>query len=340
MNGPEVIAGMLLGNSRHMRDLREKVARVAVVPEPVLVQGATGTGKELVVTSLHLLSRRAGKLVTVNTPAIPETTFEATLFGHTKGAFTGAQSDLPGMFGEARGGTLFLDEIGAFPLSLQPKLLRASETMCYRPVGGREDAQGDFRLVSAANEDLEVLVERGGFRPDLLERIGAVRIDVPELRDHIEDVPILVEHFVAQAVVEGYPAFSFSADAVERLMEFEWPRNVRQLKNVVRRAALLGSSSVSPNQVARLLGDTTRGVNGNGADDPDRMRLEALLDESSWDVAAVARGLGMGRSTLYRTLRALGIKRPPHVRRRLGSVPAPKNGNGKSREFPGNPGTE
>ena len=195
----DCMSTLLIGDSLPMRQLRALIARVATSTLSVLIEGETGSGKELVARALHEMSGRSGALVALNVCAVPDSMFEATMFGHVKGAFTGALRDSAGYLTEAHRGTLFLDEVSGLSLTNQVKLLRAIETKEFRPVGARSDQRSDFRLIAASNEDMVHLVEGGQFRRDLAHRLGGIKLTVPPLRDRLEDVPILAAHFAAQA---------------------------------------------------------------------------------------------------------------------------------------------
>ena len=206
--------------------------KIAPLSLPVLLQGPTGSGKELVARALHAGSGRSGRFVAFNVCAIAETMFEDALFGHVRGAFSGAVMDAPGYLREADRGSLFLDEIGALSLAAQPKLLRAIELKEFRPVGARDDRRSDFRVIAATNERISRLVELDRFRVDLAHRLSAVIIDVPSLSQRVDDIPLLVEHF-ACSVRPALAVSPFSVAAVQRLQSQEWSGNVRELRAVV-----------------------------------------------------------------------------------------------------------
>ncbi len=236
----------IVGESRALRDLLTFVDRVADADAPVLITGETGTGKGVIARALHARGRRLSQpFVTVNCAAVPEALLESELFGHVRGAFTGATRDRPGLFVEAHGGVLFLDEIGEMSPSLQAKLLHALERRLIRPVGGAE-REVDVRTIAATHQDLEARVAAGTFRADLLYRLDVVRLHVPPLRERAEDVPSLVEHFLAAArrrnpgsVVRG-----FTAAALQGLATHPWPGNVRELAHLVERVVLLADKEL------------------------------------------------------------------------------------------------
>jgi len=303
------IAQHLIGESAPMRHLRSLISRVAGSTIPVLVEGETGAGKELVARALHQSSGRRGDLIAFNVCAIADTMFEDALFGHVRGAYTGAVQNSAGYLAEANGGTLFLDEIGGLPLASQAKLLRAIETKEFRPVGARADQRSDFRLIAASNEDMTRLVERGQFRRDLAHRLGAMRVAVPPLRERLEDVPILAAHFAAHAKSGHATDTVLGIDVIRALQAHSWPGNVRELRHVVEASIALSSGMVREEDVSALI---QRDVSG-----PTQMRLAHQgrdlldqLDRCAWDVNEVASELGVHRTTVYRRLRRLGISEP------------------------------
>jgi DNA-binding NtrC family response regulator len=246
------VDALLLGESCVMRRLRADVVRAARTRLPVLIQGPTGAGKEVVAQALHRASGRRGALVAFNVCAVADTLFEPAVFGSVRGAFTGATTDTPGFLAEAHGGTVFLDEIGGLPLSSQAKLLRAVETQTFRPVGARADRRSDFRVVSATNEEVEALVDAGRFRADLAERLAGIVVHVPPLAAHPGDIPTLVRHFAAR--LEGAQVRAFTDGALDVLATYAWPRNVRELKHAVERAlAWTAEDVVDADVVAAVL---------------------------------------------------------------------------------------
>jgi two-component system response regulator HydG len=235
-------ASNIVGHSAGIQAVRERIARVADAPAPVIVLGETGTGKTLVARALHADSRRRdGSFVSVNCAALPEALLESELFGHLKGSFTGAIGDRPGLFAEADGGSLFLDEIADMTLALQAKLLDVLESGSVRSVGSTKPRQVDVRIIAATHRDLRGAVREGKFREDLMYRLDVVSIVLPALRDRSEDIPELLEYFLAKAR-EKYPATPvrrFSPDAIEALRRYRWPGNVRELSHAVEKITLL-----------------------------------------------------------------------------------------------------
>ena len=230
----------LVGRSPAMQDIYRMLARMMQTDLTVMISGESGTGKELVARALHEYGRRRnGPFVAINMAAIPRDLIESELFGHEKGAFTGAQNRSTGRFEQAEGGTLFLDEIGDMPMEAQTRLLRVLQQGEYTTVGGRTPIRTDVRIVAATNKDLLALIEQGLFREDLYYRLNVVPIRLPPLRERASDVPDLARHFLAQAEKSGLPRKSFQPDALARLQAYSWPGNIRELENMVRRLVAL-----------------------------------------------------------------------------------------------------
>jgi two-component system response regulator HydG len=237
----------ILGGSAGMRNVREIVGRVASVPAPVLILGETGTGKSLVAQAIHAESQRASRpLVVVNCAALPEALLESELFGYLKGAFTGATTNRPGLFREADGGTLFLDEIGEMAAGLQAKLLHVIEQGTIRPVGSTKEKEVDVRIIAATHRNLHEAARGGDFRADLLYRLDVLSINMPALRERREDLPELIAHFLAQSR-DKYPSTvveKLSREALDCLLSYGWPGNLRELGHVLEKVVLLGRSPV------------------------------------------------------------------------------------------------
>src|SRR2546425_1300956 len=254
----------LVGTSPAIRDVFDTLVRVAPSNSSVLIQGESGTGKELVAQAVHRLSRRAlGPLVAVNCAAIPEQLLESELFGHVKGAFTGASQARQGRFKLADGGTIFLDEIGEMPLALQGKLLRVLQERAIEPVGGSKPEPVDFRVIAATNKDLERQIEKGSFRGDLYYRLNVVPLVLPPLRERAGDVPLLAGHFLAPHNLDKEKPLRFSGAAIEALERHSWPGNVRELENLVERLAVLKSEGEI--EVSDLPGPIRNARTGAGA---------------------------------------------------------------------------
>ncbi|MCC6890311.1 MAG: nitrogen regulation protein NR(I) [Hyphomicrobiales bacterium] len=240
-NKPEELDAIpLVGRSPAMQEIYRVLAKLMQTDLTVMISGESGTGKELVARALHDYGkRRGGPFVAINMAAIPRDLIESELFGHEKGAFTGANSRSAGRFEQAEGGTLFLDEIGDMPMEAQTRLLRVLQQGEYTTVGGRTPIKTDVRIVAATNKDLRILIAQGLFREDLFFRLNVVPLRLPPLRERSEDVPDLMRHFLAQAEREGLPAKRLDAEAIERLKRYRWPGNVRELENLARRMAAL-----------------------------------------------------------------------------------------------------
>ena len=237
---PETDEIPLVGRSAAMQDIYRVLARLMQTDLTVMISGESGTGKELVARALHDYGkRRSGPFVAINMAAIPRDLIEAELFGHEKGAFTGAQARSSGRFEQAEGGTLFLDEIGDMPMEAQTRLLRVLQQGEYTTVGGRTAIKTDVRIVAATNKDLRLLIQQGLFREDLFFRLNVVPIRLPPLRERSEDVPDLTRHFFTLAAREGLPPKQIDNAALDRLKRYRWPGNIRELENLIRRLAAL-----------------------------------------------------------------------------------------------------
>jgi DNA-binding NtrC family response regulator len=301
------MSASLIGDSLPMRQLRALIGRVATSTLPVLIEGETGSGKELVARALHEASGRTGPMVSLNVCALTDTIFESSIFGHVRGAFTGAIRDSAGYLTEAHRGTLFMDEVSGLSLANQVKLLRAVETKEFRPVGGRTDHRSDFRLIAASNEGVSALVASGRFRRDLAHRLNGLRLVVPPLRDRMEDVALLVAHFARLAVGAGSTEVVVREPAMRVLTSYSWPGNVRERRHIVEAAITLSCGSVEEDDVTALLTveaepDAKQGRRSYG----DR-ELIAHLDHCAWDVNEAARALGVHRATIYRRLQRLKV---------------------------------
>jgi len=295
----------IAGSAPQMLEVYKTVARVAPGRTNILILGESGTGKELVARALHLQSPRAERrFVPVNVSAIPEGLLESELFGHVRGAFTGATATRRGLFDEAHDGTLFLDEIGDLSLPLQAKLLRAIQEHRIKPVGGNEDHEVDVRLVAATHRNLEEMVRLGQFREDLYYRLNVIAIQLPPLRDRPGDIPILIDHFLAKYEHEtGQHAPTFSTEALRQLQSYPWPGNVRELENVVERALLLSTHGViTPESLpARLHGKPLLEPGGFVPLDTmiDRY-VQQVLEHTGGNMTRAAQILGISRRTLHR----------------------------------------
>ncbi len=296
----------LIAESKAMKPVLEIIERVGPSDANVLIVGAHGTGKEVVARWLHAVSDRADQpLVAVNAGGFSEGVFESELFGHVKGAFTDAKTDRVGCFELADGGTLFLDEIANVPLQQQAKLLRVLENREIQRVGSSKTRKVDVRVVSATNANLGEAVASGDFREDLLYRLNTVEIRLPPLRDRIEDIPLLAEHFLAkQAARYGRDIDGFSPPAMAALLEHTWPGNVRELQHSVERSVLMarGSRIEASDLGLRRRGDGSAHMEELTLDEAERLMIEKALERHQGNVSRAAEALGLSRSALYRRL--------------------------------------
>ncbi|HEY9199092.1 MAG TPA: sigma-54 dependent transcriptional regulator [Gammaproteobacteria bacterium] len=301
----------LFTESPRMVDIRETVLRIAPTPASVLLQGESGTGKTLLARMIHEFSdRSAGPLVEVNCAAIPENLLESELFGHVKGAFTGAVSDRPGRLQAADGGTLFLDEVSELPLHLQPKLLKALEEKCFQMVGSNKDIHVNVRIVAASNRNLRELVDHGAFRADLYYRLAVFSLAVPALRERPDDLPALIRHLQRRLAARGYrDGIEFSAEALALLLNYPWPGNVRELSNAVEHATILAKDGlITPKCLPGDILDhhLQKNADVRSAPPPGREIAEAL-EAAKGNRLAAARMLGIDRTTLRRRMQRLGL---------------------------------
>ena len=312
----------MIGESQAMQQLREQIAMAAPTNGRVLILGDNGTGKELVARTIHALShRRAGPFVEVNCAAIPEELIESELFGHVRGAFTGAVSDRRGKFEAADGGTIFLDEIGDMSLKTQAKVLRVLQEQVVEPVGSRQQIAVDVRVIAATNKDLAAAIRAGEFREDLYFRLNVIPIFVPPLRERREDIPRLAEYFMANFAQEyGRRPKTFDPAALDRLQRYDWPGNVRELRNLIERLVIMvPGDTIGVDDLSFLrIGDATRRSDGQPDDEPllplhearDRFEREYILRalaRQHGNMSRTAEVLGVERSNLYRKMRAFGI---------------------------------
>ena len=306
----------IVGRSKPMQQLFEVIKRVAARRDAsALIIGSTGTGKELVARAIHYNSDRKGAaFVPINCSAIPDTLLESELFGHQKGAFTGAHETRRGLIEEAQSGTVFLDEINTLSPSLQVKLLRVLQERVVRRVGGRENIPIDIRLVSASNQDLEEAVKRGEFRQDLFYRLNVVPVRLPDLKDRREDIPLLVHHFLQKfAQQHGEPQRRFSNEAMRVLMTHAWPGNVRELENAVEHALTMGAGeTLLPEDLPASVTAPERDIVHEATLDDvtlaevERRYILRILEKMGRHQIKTATVLGIDRRTLYRRLRQYG----------------------------------
>jgi two-component system response regulator AtoC len=309
----------VIGRSKPMKDLVAMLERIAPSDVPILIEGESGTGKDLLARAAHALSSRAaGPYVALNMSAIAENLAEAELFGHEKGSFTGAEQAREGFFAEAEGGTLFLDELGLLPPALQPKLLRVLQDGEYIPVGSRKPRKANVRIVAATNEDLARNVKEGKFREDLWFRLRVVPLRLPPLRERREDIPLLVDHLVAKHALRlSRPPLKPDADAMRALLDHPWPGNIRELEHALERGLLLARGDQItladlPPELAQAAAESVAGGGAEGRyrrarDAWERKYLEDLLREAGASVGKAAELAGLHRSTLYEKLARYGL---------------------------------
>lgn len=284
-----------------MLEILETVKKVAVSDFPVLIYGESGVGKELIASAIHSASERAEKpFIPINCGAIPENLLESELFGHEKGAFTGAHEKKLGLLEVANRGTLFLDEICELPRQLQVKLLRAIETGVFYRVGGTREIKVNLKFVSATNKDIKTEVERGNFRPDLYYRISALSLHIPPLRERKEDIPLLIEHFKMNN--PSFKSKKFSKEALKTLSEYSWPGNVRELQNVVHRTLLLSENDIIESYDLPVDLINNRNISGKRLEDVEREHILKVLKEVGGQRGRAAEVLGIDPKTLYRKL--------------------------------------
>jgi len=305
----------ILGMSPALEAVLEQVEQVAPTDSTVLIQGETGTGKELIARAVHNLSSRCGRpFIKLNCAAIPFDLLESELFGHEKGAFTGAIAQKIGRFEMADKGTLFLDEVGDIPPALQPKLLRVLQEQEFERLGSNRTHQVDVRLVAATNRNLVDMVKRNEFRSDLYYRLNVFPIPLPPLRARREDIPALVEHFVEiYARRMGKQIDQISSETMSELASYAWPGNIRELQNFIERSVILSSGNVLQAPFASLkAAATTEAQEAVTLEEAERNHIRKTLDQTRWVVSGpngAAARLGIKRSTLYFRMQKLGISR-------------------------------
>jgi DNA-binding NtrC family response regulator len=297
----------LVGSSPAMKRVVQMIEKLAPTEATVLIRGASGTGKELVARALHMnSSRRDRPIVTINCAALQETLLESELFGHEKGAFTGATQAKAGLVEVAEGGTLFIDEVAEMAPGLQAKLLRVLENGAFRRVGSTQELHADVRVVAATNKPLEEEIKHQRFREDLYYRLNVVAIALPALRDRRQDIPELVEHFLATRRV-GSTRFHIQPDAMEALQHYEWPGNVRELANVLERAQILAEDHVIsiddlPESISSSVPVAVEGAHPRYLSEVERRHVVAVLQEENGNKVHAAKVLGISRRALYRLI--------------------------------------
>ncbi len=309
----------IIGQSKQMKEVFNRIQRTAPVDSTVLILGESGTGKELVAQALHHNSlRKKGPFVAVNVAAVPGTLVESELFGHVRGAFTGATDRRIGRFEQADGGTLFIDEIGDFELGLQAKLLRVLETLTVTPVGGHEDRKVDVRVVAATSRDIRKMVEEGKFREDLYYRLHVVTILLPPLRERPDDIPILVEHFLKEISEQKHtPPKRISPEVMRRFQQYRWQGNVRELRNTLESMMVLAEGDMLterdlPDRIAGGAMPTTNAQEiptGLTMEELERLAITKALDQFGGNRTHAANRLGISVRTLQRKLRQYELER-------------------------------
>ncbi|MFZ5832887.1 MAG: sigma-54 interaction domain-containing protein [Planctomycetota bacterium] len=314
----------IVGRSPPMRQLFEILPQIAESDSTVLIEGASGTGKELFARAIHSLSRRRdNRFVALNCAALPDTLLESELFGYKAGAFTDARHDKPGRFAVAEGGTIFLDEIADISPAMQTRLLRVLQERVFEPLGAIEPVKADVRVIVATNKPLAKLVRKGSFREDLFYRVHVIRMPLPNLSERREDIPLLVEHFVAKFNrLQGKDIAGVSDEVLTRLMEYEFPGNVRELENVIEhafvlcRGGLIEWAHLPPELRGEPAPDAGLSVAGTTLRAMERLLIADALRRHRGNRAAAAKHLGINPSTLFRKAKSLGIELPAEDGRR------------------------
>jgi formate hydrogenlyase transcriptional activator len=306
----------VIGNSPALESVLEQVERVAPTDSTVLIQGETGTGKELIARAIHNISSRCGRsFVKLNCAAIPLDLLESELFGHEKGAFTGAIAQKVGRFEMADKGTLFLDEVGDIPPALQPKLLRVLQEQEFERLGGNRTHQVDVRLVAATNRDLTKMVKQGEFRIDLYYRLNVFPVALPPLRERRDDIPALVAHFVdVYSRRMGKQIDEIPTQTLSALSSYQWPGNIRELQNMIERAVILSNEGVLPNPLPKAEAQDAISPATTTLRDSERTLILSTLESVGWVIGGpkgAATKLGLKRTTLIHKMEKLGISRPP-----------------------------
>jgi transcriptional regulator with PAS, ATPase and Fis domain len=312
--------GDIVSRSAIMRRMSDLLPQIAPSDATVLIHGETGTGKELLARAIHNLSPRKDRpFVPVNCGALPDTLLESELFGHVKGAFTGAGRDKPGRFARAEGGTVFLDEIGDISPAMQVRLLRVLQERTYEPLGGTRTLRANVRVIAATHRDLPSLIRKGVFREDLFYRLNVVKLDLPPLRKRTEDIPLLIEHFVERFNRrQGKSVAGIAPEALALLMAHDYPGNVRELENIIERAFVLcRSGMIDPSHLPHELTGRSAAPASRAGDTlaiqvraVETQALRSALDRHGGNRLAAARELGLPKSTFFRKMKALGIQPP------------------------------
>ncbi len=300
----------IIGKSKKMLNVFEFIKNVSRTMVNVLIEGQSGTGKELVSKAIHYnSSRKNGPFIAINCSAIPDNLLESELFGHVRGAFTGAIETQKGVFEQANGGTLLLDEIAEMPLNLQAKLLRVIENWEIKPLGSDKVKRVDVRLISATNQNLKELIKQKKFREDLYYRISTVILSLPTLNERREDIPLLVNHFLIRFSGKFERKFAITADALSILMKYDWKGNIRELENILERAAISSEDGKLESNDFRFLQSPEGGespfsnIDSVGLKEIERLYIKKILEENNWNKLKAAQILGIDRKTLYKKIK-------------------------------------
>lgn len=308
-----VKGGELVGDSPQMQKVIELAKTVAQTDTTVMIRGASGTGKELVARMIHANSaRRYFPIIPVNCGAVPETLLESELFGHERGAFTGAQYRRKGKFEMADGGTIFLDEVGTISPKMQVQLLRVIESKQFMRIGGNEPITSDFRVICATNRDLEAAVKDGSFREDLYYRLNVFTVSIPPLRERRSDIPALAQHFIQKyAAAMNKEMLEISPEAMDLLVQYNWPGNVRELENVIERAMVLAHPpAIRAEDIPFQLADGRNSPLDDSLQAMERAHVETILHRTGWNITRAAEILNIDRVTLYNKIAKYGLKKP------------------------------
>ena len=304
----------IVSKSDKIKQILDILPTIADSESSVLIVGESGTGKELFARAIHNLSKRSEKpFIPINCGGFPETLIESELFGYEAGAFTGATKSKPGRFALAEGGTLFLDEIGDLPLSLQAKLLRVLQEKTYEPLGGVRSLKANVRILAATNRDLEAMVAERTFREDLFYRINVIKLEIPPLKERMEDVPLLIDHFIQQfSALHDKEITGISPQALNVLMTYDYPGNVRELSNIIEHGCVLSQGSlIQLKDLPSWLHPVTENLKiPSTLQEAERQFIVAVLKKNKWNRLAAARELGIHKTTLFRKIKRLGIKLP------------------------------
>jgi DNA-binding NtrC family response regulator len=302
----------MIGQSKPMQEIFDLICDVAPMDSTVLITGETGTGKGLAAKAIHTNSpRRNGPFVTVNCGAIPEHLMESELFGHQKGAFTDAKKTKKGRLELAHGGTLFLDEIGEISMRMQIDLLRVLEDRVFYRVGGTQPIEADFRVIAATNRNLEAAIKSGDFREDLFYRLNVISFTMPSLNQRKEDIPLLAEHFLYRFSQEtNKPIDSISREAMDEMMIYDWPGNIRELENAIERAVVVGRQrEILPENLPIFCHEPAPAIRAHSLKDVEKTHIQRVLAENQWNIARSAKILGIDRSTLYSKIKRYDIEK-------------------------------